>query len=316
MTTPKKTKNKKPSNHPKPKSKQRKQSPTQQARKSKPSRPSHSRVKSSRQHTQGSPWMADSIDELPLSNTTLRFTPYAWAKLVYFCHAGDTEIGGFGLSDPDDPLLVTDLLTLKQATTSVSVDFDDEAVADLFEQQVDLGRRPEQFARIWCHTHPGSSPNPSSVDEETFAEVFGRCDWAVMFILAKGGQTYARLRFNTGPGGEMLIGVGIDYHQPFGGSDQAVWADDFKQHVHPEAAELLGGTHGLWPDAEGDLWDPLHDLIDPEQFSGNLPGDELDLEHHDQIEQLMAAYGVDDLDDLHAMLELESNTSYDDEVIL
>lgn len=260
--------------------------------------------------------MADSIDELPLANTTLRFTPYAWAKLVYFCHAGDTEIGGFGLSDPGDPLLVTDLLTLKQATTSVSVDFDDEAVADLFEKQVDLGRRPEQFARIWCHTHPGSSPNPSSVDEETFAEVFGRCDWAVMFILAKGGQTYARLRFNTGPGGEMLIGVAVDYHQPFGGSDQATWADEFKQHVHPEAAELLGGTHGLWPDAEGDLWDPLHDLIDPEQFSGNLPGDELDLEYHDQIEQLMAAYGVDDLDDLHAMLELESNTSYDDEVIL
>ena len=137
-----------------------------------------------------------------------------------------------------------------------------------------------------------------------------------MFILAKGGQTYARLRFNAGPGGEVLIGVGIDYTQPFLGSDQLLWANDFKMHVHPEAEGSFIGTHSRWPDEEGDLWDPLDDLIDPEQFSGKLPGAELDLEQHDQIEHLMAAYGIDDPDDLQALLELESNTSYDDEVIL
>ena len=57
---------------------------------------------------------------------------------------------------------------------------DDEAVSVFFEDQVDLGRKPEQFFRLWCHTHPGDSPDPSSIDEETFARVFGRCDWAVM----------------------------------------------------------------------------------------------------------------------------------------
>ena len=34
---------------------------------------------------------------------TLRFTPDAWAKLLFFCHYGDTEIGGFGVSAADDP---------------------------------------------------------------------------------------------------------------------------------------------------------------------------------------------------------------------
>src|SRR5947209_14095353 len=48
-----------------------------------------------------------------------------------------------------------------------------------------LFRSLEQFARLFMHTHPGNSPQPSATDEETFARVFGRCDWAVMFILAR-----------------------------------------------------------------------------------------------------------------------------------
>lgn len=59
----------------------------------------------------------------------LRFSLYAWAKLQYFCHRGETEIGGFGLSAEDDLLFVIDLRTLQQQTTSVTVAFDDEAVA-------------------------------------------------------------------------------------------------------------------------------------------------------------------------------------------
>jgi proteasome lid subunit RPN8/RPN11 len=169
----------------------------------------------------------------------LRFTPTAWAKLCYFCHAGDTEIGGFGISYSEDLLLIEDFVTVHQKTTSVTVAFDDAAVADFYEEQVDQGRLPAQFSRIWLHTHPGSSPNPSSVDEETFARVFGGCDWAVMAILARGGQTYARLRFNVGPGGEMLIPIEVDYSLPFGGSDHAAWQAEYDTHVHPETRFAL-----------------------------------------------------------------------------
>ena len=63
-----------------------------------------------------------------------------------------------------------------------------------------VGLPPERFARIWVHTHPGKSPHPSITDEETFQRCFGNSDWAVMFILARGGQSYARLRLNAGPG--------------------------------------------------------------------------------------------------------------------
>ena len=110
----------------------------------------------------------------------LRFSPTAWAKLTYFRDYGETEISGFGITDPDDLLYVRDFQTIKQEATVASISLDDEAVSAFFEDQVDLGRKPEQFFRLWCHTHPGDSPDPSSTDEETFNRVFGKCDWAVM----------------------------------------------------------------------------------------------------------------------------------------
>ncbi len=76
-------------------------------------------------------------DGLPI----LRFTPTAWAKLNFFCHYGQTEIGGFGITPAEDLLLIQEFVTVKQTTTEVSVNFDDEAVADFFESQVDAGRK-------------------------------------------------------------------------------------------------------------------------------------------------------------------------------
>lgn len=247
----------------------------------------------------------------------LRFTPYAWAKLQYFCHAGDTEIGGFGLSDPDDPLRVIDLLTVKQSVSSVSVEFDDDAVAELFEDQVDAGRRPEQFARLWCHTHPGHSPAPSPLDEETFERVFGNCDWAVMFILAKGGQTYARLRFRAGPGGEIEIPVAVDYASPFPGSDASAWELEFETHIHPEPpatrcsrsnASSTSMVDDQLSDTDDLEWNPsllsgsLDDweLADPEEAPDSLLYDAMD------VQLLMDEYGVSDPAELRALLQYES----------
>ena len=163
----------------------------------------------------------------------LRFTPPAWAKLLYLRDAGPTEIGGFGITSSDDLLLVKDLLLVRQTCTAMSVAFDDDSVAELFDEQVDLGRRPEQFARIWTHTHPGTSATPSGIDEDTFRDVFGRCDWSVMFILARGGATYARLQFRAGPGAALRLPVRIDWQQPFAGTDEQTWQTEYDRCVRP-----------------------------------------------------------------------------------
>jgi proteasome lid subunit RPN8/RPN11 len=116
-----------------------------------------------------------SLQAKPRKRFVLRFAPTAWAKLLYFRDKSDNEVGGFAITTPHDLLFVTDFITVKQEVTGISVKFDDIAVADFFDSQVDLGRKPEQFARIWLHSHPGDSPEPSMIDEETFARVFGSC---------------------------------------------------------------------------------------------------------------------------------------------
>ena len=71
-------------------------------------------------------------------------------------------------------------------------------------------------------------------DEETFDRVFGRSDWAMMFILACEGQSFARLRFNVGPRAEMEIPVGVDYLRPFAGCDLAAWEQEYLANVHSQ----------------------------------------------------------------------------------
>ena len=120
---------------------------------------------------------------------------------------------------------------MHQKATWAHVSFEDESVADFFDAQVDAGRLPEEFGRIWIHTHPGSSAQPSQTDEETFSRVFGRATWALMFILARGGQSYARLRYNVGPGTDILIPVDVDCGRRFGNSDAEGWHQEYAAHV-------------------------------------------------------------------------------------
>jgi proteasome lid subunit RPN8/RPN11 len=197
--------------------------------------------------------------------STLRFSPTAWAKLVFLRDYGPTEVGGFGIAAADDLLYVEDVALVRQSCTGMSVAFDDDSVADFFDRQVDQGRKIEQFARIWVHTHPGNCPRPSGTDEATFSRVFGRNAWAVMFILAQDGQNYGRLRFGVGPGGSVTLATAVDYSRPFGGSDYGVWEDEYLANV--EAAEpTFLKTHPDTLTCRNALTDDLS-LVNPESWS-------------------------------------------------
>ncbi len=203
-----------------------------------------------------------------LRRPSLRFSPYAWGKLLFLRDRGETEIGGFGLASADDPLLIHDILTVRQQTTVTTVAFDDAAVADLFDELVDQGLQPEQFGRVWIHTHPGNCPLPSSVDEATFRRVFGRTDWSVMAIVARNDASYARLSFHVGPGGALDIPVRVDYGQPFAGTDVAAWEQEYVANVVVANAPLMEPDN-----LSADLFagEPQHHYWDWEDFYDGAP---------------------------------------------
>jgi proteasome lid subunit RPN8/RPN11 len=226
-----------------------------------------------------------------LLEPVLRFTPTAWAKLLYFRDRGQTEIGGFGVTDTDDPLLVTRFEPVLQDVSAVTISFDDEAVADFYDRMVDGGLMPRQFGRVWTHSHPGSSAHPSSTDEETFERVFGSCDWAIMFILSRSGKTYARLRHNTGPRSDRLLEVEVDYSSQFDASDHDSWQREFDNTIRPDKSQ------GLWDCDEIDQW----------MIGGAAPVDcELELELDMDIDSMsMASLGeMDGPERLYVLREL------------
>jgi proteasome lid subunit RPN8/RPN11 len=201
----------------------------------------------------------------------LRFSPTAWAKLLFLRDRGPTEVGGFGIAPAADLLYVEDIRLVQQSCTSISVAFNDSAVAELFDEQIDAGRRPEQFGRIWIHTHPGESAQPSHIDEEAFGRVFGPCDWAVMFILAREGETYCRLRFRAGPGGAFEIPVCVDFESRFAGSDFEAWAREYESAVRQAELSVNRPPHVCFgpsvpgPALADDLLDSFFDTFDLER---------------------------------------------------
>jgi len=132
-------------------------------------------------------------------------------------------------------------------------------------------RRPEQFARLWIHTHPGDSAQPSGVDEATFERVFGQCDWSVMFIMAQNSSTYTRISFNVGPRGQVLIPTEVDFSNTFPASDQNQWDREYETHVYPEPSMGFldsdpNRDHCFWDEFNEDSVDLLDSMEDMDQI--------------------------------------------------
>lgn len=177
---------------------------------------------------------------------------------MYMRDRGESEVGGFGITRADDLLFIDDFVTVKQEVSPVTVSFDDTAVADFFDIQSEQGRLPQQFARMWIHTHPGNSAAPSSVDEETFARVFSNCDFSMMFILARGGQYYSRINFSNPSAGWAELPVEVDFAQQFPAANHAAWEKEFLANVKEHKAAAILDSWG-----EKDFLSPLsNDAVD------------------------------------------------------
>lgn len=169
-------------------------------------------------------------------STTLSFTPYAWAKLLFWANAFDHEISGMGITAPDDPLMITDIAIIKQKSSVALTTFDPAAYADFVMEYCDPDgakkMKPVNCQRIWVHTHPAGVNGPSGRDELTFDESFGTCDWAVMLIMPKGGTPYARMRIKCGDSTvNVMMQHRIAWDKPFSAAVHAEWVAEIDKFV-------------------------------------------------------------------------------------
>ncbi len=84
----------------------------------------------------------------------LRFTPYAWSKLLFLQRCGNSEVSGFGVTSKDDPLLVSDVRLVHQQCTTTSVQFLDAHVQEIMTSLQSVGEANADRGCIWIHTHP------------------------------------------------------------------------------------------------------------------------------------------------------------------
>ena len=170
----------------------------------------------------------------------LRFSSYAWQKLLWFRDKGNVnqsghEIGGYGITLPSDPLAVIDFITIEQDVSAARVAFREDAIMQHLEDMIELNIEPRNCARVWIHTHPqGMSASPSSTDETTFATTFGGAAWAVMFILNQTGDTTTRIRWKEPPN-DIEITCSLDWTLPSKSSDFEAWEKEFDAHMFKEA---------------------------------------------------------------------------------
>jgi hypothetical protein len=71
-----------------------------------------------------------------------------------------------------------------------------------------------------------------------------------MAIVAQEGSTYARLRFNAGPGGEIKIPVCVDYSREFDIADFEVWKQQYLANVTEDTIFNITGKSKKSKNAE------------------------------------------------------------------
>lgn len=134
----------------------------------------------------------------------LRFTSKAWEILSSRRALGDERVGGFGITAVGNPLVIEDIRFLERR------DGADAEVLEFFAREIERDLPDDRYARVWIGTRPGRSARTTGVEEAIFARLFGTVPWSVLFLVAHGGASYARLRYRLGPGGAWRIPVVID----------------------------------------------------------------------------------------------------------
>lgn len=125
--------------------------------------------------------------------TPLLIHPLFHMKASFLCNELKDEIAGIGITHPEDPFYLIDLVLCEgvYSTSYCDVEADDHARCVL--RAMDKGWDPP-VQTVWFHTHPFNSCKPSGTDETTFTNLFRERPLITQLILCRTGEYYAATR--------------------------------------------------------------------------------------------------------------------------
>lgn len=146
------------------------------------------------------------------SKGTFKITPYAFQKFLFFANNEEgVEVSGFFILDEEDPSILRDFFLVKQECGKAHTDMTAEGLSDFISEMDEFDVPPSLCMRVWSHSHPGFAPNPSTQDQETFAEMSGKYPWFCMMIVNPADLTYTcRVATKSGPGIQQHFDIVVD----------------------------------------------------------------------------------------------------------
>jgi hypothetical protein len=214
---------------------------------------------------------------------TLYITQFAWMKIGCALRHVDTEIAWWGITHPDNPMYVQDIIIPHQCASSADVEFDQEQMAQHLFELMDLDIPPRLGAHIHGHSHPGNSAEPSGTDDDMFYKEMAhdKYEWIVSLIVAQDLSHTCRGRIPLSTGHQLTgdVPVVIVPQKP---EDTPAWdpADliaTIKERVKPSTTTLYRKSNYVTSHGHGylgyDLWeaDDLDAIIDLTGFKMPKP---------------------------------------------
>ena len=177
---------------------------------------------------------------------TLWLTPYFLAKYTWFRDRGDTEVSGYGLSDEDNVLRFKDFIVPQQVCSATHTTIDEDDWLKIIGTEL-MSEYPAQcYHRLWAHTHPGFGPDPSSIDEDTFASHMQNPTWGIMLIYSTNGTFYARF-CQKNPRLVIEMNVEVDWSGPYYDFTPEIWEQQYQEKVSTQSPIVVSKvTNAGW----------------------------------------------------------------------
>jgi proteasome lid subunit RPN8/RPN11 len=154
------------------------------------------------------------------------------------------EVSLYGITESNS-LVIKDFWIPYQFGTAVTTEFDEEKKVEEVDKLIQKGLDPNNFLKIWVHTHPKMSPNPSGTDIQTFKTKFNNLNWSIRLILGQNKQMTVKYQQNSPIPLELDLKTEIDFSnfKGFGIEEQTALLLELAEKVQKPIASISKFNH-------------------------------------------------------------------------